>query len=135
MKRLTGRVCLARLFSFPKVRGATTQPDLSSPSAHHLLTSLATDFISPATSVATLSRSAEGRSFIPSLCDAARESGIWVSVGVHESPDAPVHVAGATPSPPQGKKMQDEQRCWNSQVLIDAEGVVRANYRKVSWVR
>jgi hypothetical protein len=45
------------------------------------------------------------------VAKAAKEHGVWVSMGVHE--------------------MGEEKRCWNTNVLVDAQGEVRERYRKV----
>ncbi|PWN42692.1 putative NIT2-nitrilase [Ceraceosorus guamensis] len=76
----------------------------------------ATDFIAPSPSVGALTRSAQARSFVPYLCKEAKQSNIWVSVGVHEAP---------------AEELGDKERCYNTQVLIDNEGKVRESYRKL----
>lgn len=48
------------------------------------------------------------------MCSAAREHGVWVSVGVHEAP------------------MDADERCYNTQLLIDSRGEICERYRKVS---
>lgn len=51
--------------------------------------------------------------FIDGMCSAAREHGVWVSVGVHEAP------------------MDADERCYNTQLLIDSRGEICERYRKV----
>ncbi len=55
---------------------------------------------------------------------AAREAGVYVSVGVHEAPSAA-----------QDEKDQRENngrlRCYNTQLLISGEGEVLDRYRKL----
>ncbi|PWN94667.1 putative NIT2-nitrilase [Tilletiopsis washingtonensis] len=71
----------------------------------------ACDFIAPAADVPALAASAEARSFVAEVAKAAKEHGVWVSMGVHE--------------------MGEEKRCWNTNVLVDAQGEVRERYRKL----
>ncbi|KAK0526357.1 Carbon-nitrogen hydrolase [Tilletia horrida] len=75
----------------------------------------ATDFIAPAASVASLTRSADNAAFVEGLCAAARDAKAYVSVGIHEPP-----AAGA-----------DKERCFNTQLLISDEGNIIQRYRKL----
>jgi predicted amidohydrolase len=78
----------------------------------------ATDFIAPSTSVGSLTRSPDAQAFVEGIRQAAQSSSIWVSVGVHEAPSA------------QEEAIETKQRCFNTQLLIDAEGSILARYRK-----
>jgi len=66
-----------------------------------------------------------GRPTVPSLMDGlriiARESGLWISGGG-------IHVAGA---PPLDGDEANPPRVYNTHVVMDSEGTVRASYRKI----
>ncbi|SCV68379.1 BQ2448_500 [Microbotryum intermedium] len=88
----------------------------------------ASDFIASAAEVTSLSRPLDKSEFIdgvklvPPFVDVisphlstqaqARDSKVWVGVGVHET-------------------VRDEERCYNTNLLISPEGEVRAAYRKL----
>lgn len=84
----------------------------------------ATDFIAPAASVASLTRSPDNASFVKGIQDAAREASVLVSVGIHEPP-----------STAQDEKDKAENggrlRCHNTQLLIDQSGEILDRYRKL----
>jgi deaminated glutathione amidase len=82
----------------------------------------ATDFIAQATHVAELTRSAENKSFVKGICQAAKECGVFVTVGVHEDPNEAVDLRLKEPEP---------SRCYNTQLLISSEGHILQKYRKV----
>ncbi|PWN93246.1 putative NIT2-nitrilase [Acaromyces ingoldii] len=86
----------------------------------------ATDFIAPAASVAALTRSAEARDFVQGIRDAAKSAGIWVSVGIHEDPSG----GSSSSSPSSTANGKGQERCYNTQLLVDERGEVRARYRK-----
>ncbi|WFD06352.1 beta-ureidopropionase [Malassezia vespertilionis] len=75
----------------------------------------ATDFIAPAQAVPALTRSDEHAEFVREICAAAKQHLVWVSVGIHEAP----------------RHTEDSARCFNSQLLVDPCGVLRACYRKL----
>ncbi|WFD02305.1 beta-ureidopropionase [Malassezia obtusa] len=70
----------------------------------------ATDFIAPPDVAPALTRSADNRAFVEGVCEAAKTNAVWVSVGIHEVPE------------------KDEKRCYNTQLLIDQGGAIRARY-------
>jgi predicted amidohydrolase len=74
----------------------------------------ATDFIAPSTSVASLTYSQDAKSFVEGIQSAARAASVWISVGIHE---------------PSAEHLT-EQRCFNTQLLIDAKGEILSRYRK-----
>lgn len=84
----------------------------------------ATDFIAPTANVASLTRSPENQDFVRGIQSAARESNVWVSVGVHEPP-----------SPEQDQRDTKENkgrlRCYNTQLLINSQGEILDRYRKL----
>ena len=64
-------------------------------------------------------------SLLEGLRTIARESGCWISAGgMHESGAPPAPALEATPDG------EDKPRVYNSHVIIDNEGAVRAVYRK-----
>ncbi|GAA5909221.1 hypothetical protein JCM6882_003769 [Rhodosporidiobolus microsporus] len=71
----------------------------------------AADFIAEAKDVARLSEPLEGGLFVEAVKKQAKESRIWVGVGVHE-------------------KGVDE-KCWNTNLLITPEGNIAQAYRKL----
>lgn len=87
--------------------------------AANAVTLPATDFIAPSASVGSLARSPEVKSFVEGIQQAAQRSSIWVSIGVHEPPSAQQNGSDA------------RQRCFNTQLLIDAQGDILARYRKI----
>ena len=76
----------------------------------------AADFIAPPASVPTLTRSRDNGAFVSGLCASARDLGVWISVGVHEPPSS---------------TLQEPTRCYNTQLLINDQGSVCAQYRKL----
>ncbi|KAM0755655.1 putative NIT2-nitrilase [Meredithblackwellia eburnea MCA 4105] len=74
----------------------------------------ASDFIADAKHVPELSRPLNESPFIDGLKQAAKQSNVWVGVGVHES------------GPPE-----DSKRCYNTNLLISPEGMIVQAYRKV----
>lgn len=86
----------------------------------------ATDFIAPAANVAALTRSKEARDFVQGIREAAKSARIWVSVGIHEDPAA--SSAGSNGSETGNGK--NKERCYNTQLLVDELGEIRARYRK-----
>jgi len=79
----------------------------------HALTP-ATDFIAPPAQVAELTRSPDNAAFVEQVCALAKQHDIWVSVGVHEPPE-----------------MGEPTRCYNTHLLVNAEGQICERYRKV----
>nr|CDI54707.1 probable NIT2-nitrilase [Melanopsichium pennsylvanicum 4] len=96
----------------------------SSSGAKAVLLPEATDFIAPQARVAELTRSSDNAAFVSGIQAAAKEAGVFVSVGIHEAPS----------------KEQDERdraqnkgrlRCYNTQLLIDGSGDILDRYRKL----
>lgn len=72
----------------------------------------ASDFITVPGDVGRLSEYLDESSFLAGMKTTARESGMWVGVGVHE-------------------RIRDSQQCYNTNVLISPEGNIKQSYRKV----
>jgi predicted amidohydrolase len=89
----------------------------------------ATDFIAPSAKVGALTRSAEAQSFIEGIQSVAKSSSIWVSVGIHEASSSST-TQQQQQQQPQDSSNDKRQRCYNTQLLIDAEGSILAKYRK-----
>ncbi|GAA5972620.1 hypothetical protein JCM11641_002940 [Rhodosporidiobolus odoratus] len=71
----------------------------------------ASDFIAEAQEVAGLSEPIEGGSFVEAVRRQARESKVWVGVGVHEK--------------------GSEDKCYNTNLLISPDGQIAQAYRKL----
>ncbi|EST04572.1 Carbon-nitrogen hydrolase [Kalmanozyma brasiliensis GHG001] len=84
----------------------------------------ATDFIAPTANVAALTRSDDNRRFVEGIRSAAREAGVWVSVGIHEAPSSSQDERDA-------KDNGGRLRCYNTQLLIDHQGEILDRYRKL----
>lgn len=76
----------------------------------------ATDFVAPSKQVGELAYSKDNEEFKQRICAAAKEHGVFVSVGIHE--------------PAEGGKEHNKGRCWNTQLVIDDKGQVQGRYRK-----
>lgn len=76
---------------------------------------VAADFLAPPSDVATLTRSDDNAAFVHGLCDVAKEQDVWISVGVHESP----------------QPEEEPTRCYNTHLLINQQGVICERYRKL----
>ncbi|CAO1618720.1 unnamed protein product [Sympodiomycopsis kandeliae] len=74
----------------------------------------ATDFISSASEVIKLTYSKENQQFLTGVQESAKENNVWISVGIHE---------------PLSSDKQD--RCWNTQVVINDNGEIESRYRKL----
>lgn len=88
----------------------------------------AADFIAPGDQVPKLTYSKEAAQFVRGIQTSAKENKVFVSVCVHEPADEA-----------QRKKDEEENRvkqgnraarCWNTQLLIDGLGEIKARYRK-----
>jgi len=79
----------------------------------------------PSESALNLLRDGEHVSLLEGLQTIARESGCWISAGG-------MHESGAPPAPAAEASTDEENRnrVFNSHVIIDDKGVVRAVYRK-----
>ncbi|PWN54346.1 putative NIT2-nitrilase [Violaceomyces palustris] len=84
----------------------------------------ATDFIAPQASVAQLTRSRENQDFVNAIQQAAKQSSIFVSVGVHEPPGE--HQDSRDSAQGDGRL-----KCYNTHLLIDDKGEVLDRYRKL----
>ena len=73
----------------------------------------ATDFIATPDKGPELTRSEDNKAFVNSICDAAKQHRVWISVGIHEEPE------------------NDAKLCYNTQLLVDKQGLVKAQYRKL----
>ncbi|KAH8920147.1 putative NIT2-nitrilase [Atractiella rhizophila] len=74
---------------------------------------LSTGHTDPSLSSAGLSKPLnDSNEFLEGMKEQARESGVWISVGLHES-------------------AEDQRRCYNTSVLINNEGQVLQSYRKL----
>ena len=84
----------------------------------------ATDFIAPTAAVAALTRSTDNARFVQGIQSAAKESNVWVSVGIHEPPSAQQDETDKANN-------NGRVRCYNTQLLIDQTGAILDRYRKL----
>lgn len=73
----------------------------------------ASDFLAPPSEVGRLSSPVSNHPFLEGIKKYARQYSMWVGVGIHES------VEG------------EEHKCYNTNVLIDSNGLVVSAYRKL----
>jgi len=106
----------------------------------------ASDFITRADEVLSLTKPLAQNEFVQGLRAKAEEAGVWVSVGVHETVRA-FHPASTPKSPhscsypltghtysPIGilcLKSSDPKRVFNSHLIINSSGDIVSNYHKI----
>ncbi|CAO1628031.1 unnamed protein product [Parajaminaea phylloscopi] len=87
----------------------------------------ATDFVAPSESVQKLTYSQDNADFVSGILRAARESSVFVSVGIHEPADEAQRKADEE----EGKVKPGGARCFNTQLIVDDKGEIQSRYRKV----
>ncbi|KAF9654167.1 putative NIT2-nitrilase [Thelephora ganbajun] len=107
-----GQFCAKAVFSknLEAVSGIIT--DAAKAGARMIFLPEASDFIAKADEVASLTKPLAQNEFVQGVRAKAKEIGVWVSVGVHET-------------------SSDPKRGFNSHLLIDSSGDIVSNYHKI----
>lgn len=76
--------------------------------------------------VVKLAQTLDDNSFVRGIQEQAKQSKVWVSVGIHELPSS-----SSSSSSTQTNGQQDKPRVYNTQCLISPEGKLASVYRKL----
>jgi hypothetical protein len=137
----TGQFCTKAVFSknLEAVSGIIT--DAAKAGARMVFLPEASDFITKADEAAALIKPLAENEFVQGVRAKAKETGVWVSVGVHETVRAlprimPFTVISVIQSGLLSTvlfiaKSSDPKRGFNSHLVIDSSGDIVSNYHKI----
>lgn len=70
-------------------------------------------------------------SFLKGLQEEARSCSVWISVGIHELPSSSSSSSQANGNDVNKDSQEQDDRCYNTQCLINPDGEISSVYRKL----
>ena len=138
-KATTGQFCAKAVLSKNLEAVSRIVTDAARAGAKMIFLPEASDFIASAGEIPSLTKPLAQNEFVLGLRAKAKETGVWVSVGVHETVRAlhPVHAHIRYPVILTLRlafivlKSSDPKRGYNSHLIIDSSGDIVSNYHKI----